>query len=314
MELSNHVSQARPESRDIEVTPREISSLQGYEFGKRKSVTGKQALSNIIFLGVISMTAGWLGVLLNKWTGDAQLALLAFLAIPPLGILALNIFFPDRKLDLGLEPQLKKNRLVYLCAVLIFPFLTMIVLFAGRVTGFITFTGFIEKGIGVFIGLAVISFFSDFIKNCLEEFTWRGFFSRQFEAAGVPTLLNHLLTGMIWLLWQVPYWLFLLDRTASGNPEPITILMVCLSLLASSIVYGEIRLLSRSTWPTVLLRASLDAVSIPLILHGFISIQPSAAPWLSPDTNSIAIIILFCITGVGFHQFRTRKYERELKK
>jgi hypothetical protein len=307
MEIPHLVSYARPDYRDIEVTPREMSSLQGYAQKISKNITKKQALLNVFILGAISVAAGWLGVLLNNLTGDPKLALLAFLAVPPLGILALKTFNPDRKLDLGLEFQLKKNWFIYLCAFLIFPFLTMVVLFTGRMTGFTTFTGLLEKGFGAYFSLVVISFFSDFIKNCLEEFTWRGFFSRQFEAAGAPAMLNHLLTGTVWMLWQVPYWLLLFGPSASAPPSLTAILMVCLSFLTLSVVYGEIRLLSRSTWPAVFMRASLNAVTIPLILHGFVSVQPSAAVWLSPESGSIAYILLFVITGIVLYRIRVNQ-------
>ena len=304
MELNNLISQVRPDYRDIEVTPHEISSLQGYEYRHKKSLTKKQAFLNIFILGAISMAAEWLGILLNKLTGDSKLALLAFLSVPPLGILALNVINPDRKLDLGLELQVKKNWAVYLFTVFLIPLFTLVILFTGRLTGFITFTGLIEKGLGTFFSLVVISFFSNFIKNCLEEFTWRGFFSRQFEAAGVPGLLNHLLTGIVWLLWQIPYWIFLLDPTASAQPGLTAIMMVCLSLLASSLVYGEVRLLSGSAWPAVFLRASLNAVTIPLVLQGFVIVQPSAAIWLAPESSSVVFILFFAITGIVLYRIR----------
>jgi len=311
MDLPNYISQVNPDYRELEISPREISTLQGYQDMNSKNMTARQASINVLILSLLSIAAGWVGILLKNWTGNANLALLTFLTVPPLGILIVSVFYTEKKLDLGMQINLKRNRGLYLFTFLIVPLLVTLILITGSLAGWITFNGFIVKGVGAYLGAVVIFLFSNFIKNCLEELTWRGFFSRQFEAAGIPAMLNHLLTGTVWTLWHVPYWIFLLDQTTilqfSFQNKTTLIFLSALFLLASSVLFGEIRLLSGSTWPAILLHAILDAATIPLIVKGFVAVKPSISIWFSPDRSNVAFILLLFGTGTVLYSIRKKK-------
>lgn len=313
MDYSEFVFFLPPQNGEKLETPQEISTLKGYEnrsMNKQK-LSKKQLGFNILLLSLFVIAAGWFGVLLKLLTGQTNLALSVFLALPPMGVLILSLVYKTTDFDPGLNFKIKKNAISYAVAFLLFPILVSITMIVGKLSGFISIEGLVSKGFGSLIGAISLFFLTDFIKNCLEEFTWRGFFTQHFKKFGIPDLLNHLLTGFVWILWHIPYWLFLLDKASMSAFSSLNttafIIMGSLLLLSSSFVFGEIRLLSSSTWPVVILHTSLNAVTNVLLLKGFVTVIPSAELWMSPGGNSIMIIALLTIVGLALYRFRTKK-------
>lgn len=313
MEFFEFVFFLPPQNSECLDSPQEISTLSGYESRsvKKKNLSKKQLGFNILLLSLFAIAAGWFGILLKSLTGQTNLALSIFLVLPPMGVLILNLVYKKNAVHPGLKIKLKNNSLSYIFAFLLFPVLVALTVIVGNFARFISIEGLVNQGVGALFSAVVLLFFSDLIKNSLEEFTWRGFFTQQFKLLGIHDLLNHLLTGLIWVLWHIPYWLFLLDKASisafSSLNTPTFILMGSLLLLSSSFVFGEIRLLTGSTWPAVILHTSLNAVTIALLTNGFVSVAPSAELWMSPGGNSIMIIALLTIVGLALYRFRTKK-------
>ena len=51
------------------------------------------------------------------------------------------------------------------------------------------------------------------MKNIFEEFAWRGYLTPRLDAAKVHPLLNHLIVGILWWSWHLPYYYYFLDRS-----------------------------------------------------------------------------------------------------
>jgi len=313
MDYSEFVFFLPPQNSEKLESPQEISTLKGYEnrLMVKTNLSKKQLGFNILLLALLSIAAGWFGILLNLLTGQTNLALSVFLALPPMGVLILNLVYKNTDIYPGLKIQLKNNTMGYILAFLLFPVLVTITVIVGYLAGFISVDGLVNQGVGSLIGAVVLLFLTDLIKNCLEEFTWRGFFTQHFKNLGTHDLLNHLFTGIIWVFWHIPFWLFLLDKASisafSSLNTATFILMGSLLLLASSLVFGEIRLLTGSVWPAVILHTSLNAVTIGLLLNSFVSVSPSAELWISPGGNSILMILMVVMVGLGLYFFRTSK-------
>jgi len=73
-----------------------------------------------------------------------------------------------------------------------------------------------------------------------------------------------------------------------------------------AMVYGEIRLLTNSIWPAVLMHAVEDALLIMLIADHYIQILPGT-DWLISPMSGLISVILFLVIGVGLRQLRKRK-------
>lgn len=77
-------------------------------------------------------------------------------------------------------------------------------------------------------------------------------------------------------------------------------------MISWAFVYGEIRLLTNSIWPVVLMHAVEDAFLFALILDGHIQILPGT-DWLISPMNGLVCVALFLLIGVGLRQLRIKQ-------
>jgi hypothetical protein len=75
---------------------------------------------------------------------------------------------------------------------------------------------------------------------------------------------------------------------------------VCLAL---SIVYGEIRAITGTYWPAVLMHAAGNASGHPLAAD-YLTISPGSA-YLGSISTSVLAIICFATMGVALNRWRT---------
>jgi membrane protease YdiL (CAAX protease family) len=154
-------------------------------------------------------------------------------------------------------------------------------------------------------------FAGSLMKNIFEEFAWRGYFTPQLEAAKVPAILNHLLVGIIWWAWHLPYYYYFLDRTQLGTYLTHTSLTTFLVIgfivtFPTAILFGELRLLSKSVWPVFILHAIINGLSMPLLLSGFITLNGTLGIIFSPTNDGIVTSILLGVAGWRLYQYRMR--------
>lgn len=77
-------------------------------------------------------------------------------------------------------------------------------------------------------------------------------------------------------------------------------------MIAWAFVYGEIRLLTNSIWPVVLMHVVEDALLIQLIADKHIRILPGT-DWLISPMNGLISVVLFLAIGIGLRHLRKRK-------
>lgn len=237
-----------------------------------------------------------------------SLGLLLWLILPLITALLLRTFAGDGWADFGLWPALQGNIRWYGVTLLIYPLAAGVVLAIGGLLGFVTAPTFsLSLLLAVFAGGLIPSF----VKNIFEEFAWRGYLAPKVYALGLDGYLGHALVGLVWGCWHIPYLLFMLDRTViqATTTQPMTtfIPMAILNLMTASIVYGEIRLLTHSVWPPVLLHTVGNALVDVLVVQGFFQIMPGTDFLVSPGHQSWLTMIVFALIGVGLHQLRLRQ-------
>src|SRR6185436_2518472 len=88
------------------------------------------------------------------------------------------------------------------------------------------------------------------------------------------------------------------------------IAMAIPSLIAVSIVYGELRLLTNSVWPAVVAHAIGNALIDVLIVNGFVRLQSGTELLASPGYQGALSIVIFVIAGVALHRRRIRREVR----
>jgi membrane protease YdiL (CAAX protease family) len=179
----------------------------------------------------------------------------------------------------------------------------------GGVFGAISFPGFASDGVGLFLQLVAVGFVTNLVKNIFEEFAWRGYLTPKLKLLGVPDLANHAIVGVVWALWHLPYWIGLLEpatlQSFTGLSLPAFILLSVMGLVTSAILHGELKLVTGSIWPPVLLHTVLNALTLPLLAEGFIAFEGGEALF-TPGVGGILGAVLITLVGLWVYRSRAK--------
>lgn len=272
-----------------------------------------KSIRNIIIFAIVALGGGWLGVALDRLNPPQDpmqgLGTLIWLISPLLANILLRAFGGDGWKDFGLGLNLKAGWMWYLAAPIITLIASLIPLGLGAVFGAISLSGFSQQGFGAFLSLTGVAFSMAMVKNIFEEFAWRGYLTPRFEALKLNPYLSSILTGFIWAGWHVPYYLYFLDRAVLQAHTPLSLPLFILSaflvLPFHSLAYGELRLLSKSTWTTWLLHNFGNAISLTMISNGFVTLSQNFSGVLfSPGTEGILHSLVMGLIGFGLYKFR----------
>ncbi len=272
----------------------------------------QRTVRNLVIFTIVVLASGWFGYgvdnLSNTPPGQQGLGLLLWLMMPLITVLLLRAFAGDGWEDFGLRPAFQGNLRWYLLSLVLYPLVAVLVLAIGGIFGWVSFPTFsLNLVFAAFLGALIASL----IKNIFEEFAWRGYLAPKVYSLGLNAYVGHAIVGLIWGCWHIPYLLFLVDRTvlqATTTQSMVTFIpLMIIGLIAASMVYGEIRLLTNSVWPAVLLHTIDNAFVDVLILQSVFTIVPGMDFLISPAPQSVLMIVCFSLIGIGLHQYRMRQ-------
>lgn len=275
-----------------------------------------KSIRNLVIFSIVAVGSGFLGIAVDRLNPPQDpmqgLGVLIWLVLPLAANLLLRALGGDGWKDFGIKPNFKEGWIWYFVALLIVPLVIILTLGLGMVFGAISLSGFTEKGFSAFLPLIFGAFATAMVKNIFEEFAWRGYLTPRFEAIKLHPFANSILTGFIWAGWHIPYYLYFLDRavleTHTSLSVPAFILLSFLVLPFQALAYGELRLLSKSVWPVWLLHNVANAISLPLLSYGFVTLKTGfSGVLLSPGTEGIVHSLLMGLIGYGMYQYRMRK-------
>jgi len=281
--------------------------------------SNRTTVRNLTIFIIVVLAIGWVGRGLDILMGNAaseSLGMLLWLTAP-IGIsLLLRAFAGDGWKDFGIKPNFKGNASWYVIAILVYPVLTALVLVIGRGLGLITFPNFSLNTLGLVLQAFTLGLLPQFIKNIFEEAAWRGYLAPKVYSLRLNYFVGHLIVGIVWGAWHIPYYLFFLDRGVLQNFTTLNLaayIPVSIVVMISwAMVYGEIRLLTNSIWPAVLMHMVEDAFLIQLFTEHHIQIIPRT-DWLVSPMNGLISIFFFIALGVGLRQLRKRRQSVTLK-
>jgi hypothetical protein len=278
-----------------------------------QNLRNRTTIRNLTIFIILVLASGWLGRGLDVRMGNPAAESLGMLLwiITPLGVtLLLRTFAGDGWKDFGIKPNFKGNWVWYVVAILVFPVLTAIVLILGGSVGFITFPNFSANTLGLLLQAFALGLLPQFIKNIFEEAPWRGYLAPKVYSLGLHDFVGHSIVGLVWGAWHIPYYLFFLDRAILSNfttlDLAIYIPLAIWVMMSWAVVYGEIRLLTNSFWPAVLMHMVEDVFLIQLFTGNHIQIMPGT-DWLISPMNGLLMSLLFIALGIGLRQFRKQK-------
>jgi len=272
-------------------------------------------IRNIIIVSLFTVGGGWLGIWLNNVTGNTapplqSLGALVWLMTPALSGFALRAFGGDGWQDAGFGLNLPSSWKWYLLALLVYPLASLLTFGLGALFGITSADGFAAQGFGAYLSAVGMLFLGSLMKNFFEEFAWRGYLTPRLEAAKVHPMLNHFITGVLWWSWHLPYYFYFLDRqTLESNiatSVPVFLVISFFIMFPASILFGELRLLSKSTWTAFLLHCMVNAFSTPLLLNGFIKVNGTMGVIFAPTHEGIFVSILYGVIGWMLYKHRMK--------
>lgn len=276
-------------------------------------------IRNIVIVALFAVGGGWLGIWLNHVTGNTaaplqSLGALVWLTSPALAGLFLRAFGGDGWREAGLWLHLRTEWHWYGLAIVAYPVVAWLMFGVASAVGAIDASGFAAQGFGAYAQLAALGVAGSLVKNLFEEFAWRGYFTERLAAVQTPALLNHALVAVVWWAWHLPYYYYFLDAAVLesylSTSVPLFLLIGLVVQFPTSLLFGELRLVSRSVWPPVILHCFINGVSLPLILNGFISVNGAAGVLLTPTNEGLVTAALFGLIGWWLYQHRLKQPPR----
>jgi len=272
----------------------------------------RTTIRNLTIFIIVVLVIGWIGrgldVIMNRPSSEG-LGILLWLTAPLVVSLLLRAFAGDGWKDFGIKPNLRGNIPWYVVALFVYPVLTVLVLIIGRGLGLIAFPDFSLNTIGLIAQVFALGILPQFVKNIFEEAAWRGYLAPKVYSLRLNDFTGHFIVGLVWGAWHIPYYLFFLDRAILQDFTTLNLsVFIPLSILVMiswAMVYGEIRLLTNSIWPAVLMHTVEDSFLNQLFTEHHIAIVPGT-DWLVSPVNGLISIAFFIAVAVGLRQLRIR--------
>ena len=274
-----------------------------------KSQSNKHTVRNLAIFTFLVIALGWLGRWLDSLMGSApsQEGLgLTIWIIAPLGVsFLLRAFAGDGWKDLGIRPSIKGNVLWYAVSILVYPICITLILVIGLALGAVSFPEFSSDKWGLFVQAFALLIFPQLLQNIFEEFGFRGYLAPKLYKLRLNIFVANVIVGLIWGIWHLPYFAFV---TSYAAQTPTTLIPLFLTgTIAASIVYGEIRILTNSVWPAVLMQTAGGAFVGALVLNDLIQVTRGMEFLFAPVLEGGLCIVLFALVGVGIHILRRNR-------
>jgi membrane protease YdiL (CAAX protease family) len=200
----------------------------------------------------------------------------------------------------GIAPGIRENTRWYLISLLAYPIAIALTLLIGAL---ISASSVSEFSIGPFIqatlpAMVIFLFFALF-----EEVGWRGYLAPKMYSLGMNVYIAHALVAIVWASWHLPY---IRELSTYATEDLATYVpRLFLGAFAFSIVYGEIRMITATFWPAVLMHWVGNSIANPLVA-GFVSFSVGKEYLGSVGVDGLFMIAFFGLLGVAINRGRLR--------
>lgn len=263
----------------------------------------------------MALASGWIGVAVDSQMPpqEGETPGMGLWLVLPL-LTALILIFTRRGAwkDIGLAPGGRQQAVWYALAVVIFPLITALVVGTGYAAGLIRFTHF---NINAYCAALFAALLPNFIKNIFEELVWRGYLTRQLIKLQLNDGWIYLISGSVWGLWHIPYYMYFLPESVLQQVLPVGraafVAVAVGTMICWTIMYVELYRLAGSIWPVVILHAVEDSVVNHLVIDKHILISPGQEIFVSPICGLLATGCYLFI-GLSLRKLRLNKAKTSL--
>lgn len=258
----------------------------------------QESIRNVLLFAVLVNGLAWLGPVLGGSPTEPGLGLLVWGTAPLVATLIMKLLLRD-KTSLGLRPNVagEGSRRSYLLSLLLYPAAIITVTLAGYLLGALTVEPMPTAELVAALLPLVVTYF---IFGFFEEIGWRGYLTPAVYRVQ-KGLLGHVIVGLIWASWHLPY---MHELWAHTNAELTTLLpRFILGTMISTVVYGEIRMRSGSVWPAVLMHWIGNTLANGLLTT--IVVLVPGREWLgSFGVEGALMMIIFAVVGERLYHAR----------
>jgi uncharacterized membrane protein len=275
----------------------------------------QKIIRNIGIFVFISLTCGWLGVLVDKsvksQSDEEALGMAIWLVLPLITTIILRFFAGDGWKDIGLKFNFKGNLKWYFVSLLVYPLVTAITLAVGKIFGWTSFTNFNAK---VYLAGFTAALLPNLIKNFFEEFVWRGYLTSKLLKTKIKDIWIYIIVGGVWGMWHLPYYLVFLPQSDMYQVLPVErltfALIAIISMICWTVMFVEIYRITQSIWTVVLLHVIEDSVINHLVINGHITIIAGKEILISPIAGIITSVFYL---GIGLFIRQRNNWKLNLK-
>jgi membrane protease YdiL (CAAX protease family) len=260
----------------------------------------KKTIRYIVIFSVLVNVVAWIGPLLGGDPTSPGLGFLIWGTAPILVSLLMRAVTRDWS-DLGARPAIRKNVRWYIVSLLAYPVAIALVLFIGSL---ISASSVSEFSMGPYIQAALQAMVIFFFFALFEEVGWRGYLAPKMYSLGINVYVAHALVAVVWASWHLPFIRELSTYTTEGLATYVPRLF--LGAFAFSIVYGEIRMITATFWPAVLMHWVGNTIANPLVA-GFVLFSVGKEYLGSVGVDGLFMIAFFGLLGVAINRWRSRE-------
>ena len=272
-----------------------------------KKMEKREKITLAVFV-FVTITAGGFGYLIDQILTEQpeanSLGMGLWLVLPFFTGIVLRIINKDLK-QIGVRPNFKNNLKWYAIAVFVFPCITLISIMTAKLVGGLM-VGEVKPS-ELFV-LMVTTFFVNCIKNIFEEFAWRGCLVPYLEKTGINDWLLYLTSGLVWGMWHITYYMFFLpDEYFTEISRPMMVGTGIILMIFWSPLFVELRILTNSVWPCVILHSMQAAVPTMLFVTANVfEIKEIYSIILDPTSGVVPTALVFFI-GLSLRKCRIKK-------
>jgi len=120
--------------------------------------------------------------------------------------------------------------------------------------------------------------------------------------------LLYFTSGLVWGMWHITYYMFFLpDEYFTETSRPMMVVIGIVLMIFWSPLFVELRRLTNSVWPCVILHAMEDAVpTLLFVTTDVFRIKKSLSVMIDPISGFITTAILLLI-GLSLRRYRIKK-------
>jgi membrane protease YdiL (CAAX protease family) len=259
----------------------------------------KKTIRYIVIFTVLVNVVAWIGSSLGGDPTSPGLGFLIWGIAPILVSLLMRAVTKDWS-DLGARPGIRKNVRWYLVSLLAYPIAIALALFIGSL---ISASSVSEFSMGSYVQAVLPAMVIFFFFALFEEVGWRGYLAPKMYSLGINVYVAHALVAVVWASWHLPFIRELSTYTTEGLATYIP--RFFLGAFAFSIVYGEIRMITKTFWPAVLMHWVGNTIANPLVA-GFVLFSAGKEYLGSVGVDGLFMIAFFGLLGVAINRWRSR--------